>query len=46
MPSFAVSVFLFKFILTAIDGHFELFFAFLKFNCTYLETRGQGRGRG
>jgi len=33
-----LSVFLFKFILTAIDGHFELFFAFLKFNCTYLET--------
>ena len=39
MSLLAVSVFLSESILTSIDGHFELFFGFLKNNYTYLETR-------
>ena len=38
MSLLAVSVFLSESILTSIDGHFELFFGFLKNNYTYLET--------
>jgi len=39
MSLLAVSVFLSESILTSIDGHFELFFGFLKNNYTYLEAR-------
>ena len=38
MSLLAVSVFLSESILTSIDGHFELFFGFLKNNYTYLES--------
>ena len=38
MSLLAVSVFLSESILTSIDGHFELFFGFLKNNYTYLEA--------
>ena len=41
MSLLAVSVFLSESILTSIDGHFELFFGFLKNNYTYLETSYQ-----
>ena len=41
MSLLAVSVFLSESILTSIDGHFELFFGFLKNNYTYLETSFQ-----
>jgi len=42
MSLLAVSVFLSESILTSIDGHFELFFGFLKNNYTYLETSYSG----